>query len=663
MLKSALFWRITVCVFISILCIEAILLMFSWYFERERLVARLDNSANILVASLAPGDPVPQLQRYMANPQTKSDFQIQRILYKSANGTTSHRANSTIDYELDLSTIPAGYNAAYNTYVSKLPVTEVNGESGFLWIQVDATWLAKYMNSYVWRIMGMIMLISLFLTGACILFLNPLLIAPLRRLKLLLEYNVEEDFQKCSAEFRDINRSDELGAVFRSLFDLRQQVVASQEVLEHQANHDDLTGLANRRRMNQQLEDQVRNFTEHGKPVTLLILDLDHFKEVNDRWGHAAGDALLIKVATAMYDAVAENDLVARQGGDEFAIILSDQTERDGMVVASTIRSSVEDNLFVWDNETVNVTVSIGVAEISHDISSLEALLYSADTSCLEAKKLGKNQIVRHSNLVSESVHIEAIWIGRIKEALRLDQLTLFKHTIFHITNSSPGEHFEILVRMNNPDGGYYSPADFLPVAERNELMSEIDQWVISHALDWLNEVCIDQDKEFCMNVNISAKSLADDGFRKFLRETIEKNLSLTQFLCFEVTESAAMTNYTQTVALLGWLRSHGCRIALDDFGTGFSSLSQIRELPLDYIKIDGSFIQEIYQSELNQTVVKGVAEIAKVLRIKTVAEFVDNEAALKVLEDLNIDYAQGFLFSQPEELEPAQNSKTQKAA
>ncbi len=661
MLKSKLFWRISACIFLSVLCIEAVLLMFSWFSERDRLIARLDDSASLLVATIDDSNPVPQLQQLMDNPVIDSNFQLTGFRYQSADGKLVEAGKKLFEAHLKTNDLTPGYNLDTSMYLINKTMGEDNSTSRSLWIQVDASWLKAYMRGYVWRISGMILLISLFLTGACLLFLKPLLIDPLRRLNRLLSSEHYQDLGNATSTEKDHNRNDELGAVFRSFSDLRKNILTVQNKLEHLAHHDDLTGLANRRKFNEELNVRVSDAVSNQVPLSLLMLDLDHFKDVNDRWGHAAGDRLLTIVANTMRNTVGDRGTVARQGGDEFAIILPGENSDVALSLAEAIRTNIQGYQFVREKEQIEISISIGLAEITPKIQSADALMLSADTSCLEAKKLGKNQIVNFSSLESDLVSNDIAWVLRIKDALKNDQFTLFKHSIVRINNDQPGEHFEILLRMKNPDGGFYSPAQFLPVSERNNMMPLIDRWVIINALEWLHDSIVEHTDDLCMNINITAQSLATADFREFLRNMVVKYQHLTPYVCFEMTESAAMTNYEKTVELLQWLQAHGCRIALDDFGTGFSSLSHIRNLPLDFIKIDGSFIQEISKNELDQTLVKAVSDIAKVLQIKTVAEFVDNEAALNVLEKLDIDYAQGFLFSEPVALEQSTHPGGQK--
>jgi len=439
--------------------------------------------------------------------------------------------------------------------------------------------------------------------------------------------------------------------------DISEETRLSTE-LTYQATHDELTGLSNRRELGNQLQLSIENYKASDEHFALVMLDLDRFKLVNDSCGHAAGDMLLRSLAVKLQTVVDEKDLVARMGGDEFAVLLRNSDAQRSEKIAESIRSMIEEFRFIWNNETHRFSASIGVAQASDELLTLEALTFAADTCCLSAKRNGKNQVINYANMDGEvsMFRDEAEWISRILYALEHDQFSLFRQTISPVLSKQPEDHFEILLRMEDGDGGYWPPNLFLGAAERNDLMPEVDAWVVNKSLEWLETQTLSDSVDFCMNINLSGASLSDSKFRDFLLKRVDDNKHLNRYICFEMTETVAMASFNETVSLLDKLKLQGCKVALDDFGTGFSSLSHIRDLPLDYIKIDGTFIRDIVNNDLDQTVVKSVADIARVLDIKTVAEFVEDEETLKLLEDMEIDYAQGYLFAKPEPLDDRGN-------
>lgn len=777
--RSPIFWRITAGVFVSIMLIEAALLVFSWNTEKARLLSRLDDSLGTVASLLNNDNPLPQLDRLIENQSIQSKHQLIGYVYESelgerhVGGQSAGLTEQLGEHKVNL------YSSDHSTYSVYKKRNLSSSGADKLWLRSETNWISNYMTNYILRILAMILLISVFVTVACLFFLTPLLISPLQRLNRLLVHGEKYGISTVNAKPKDLGRRDELGSVFRSFSHWRNELVASEKEkdfisqrfeefanlgadcfweiddklaftyvagdtmrllslspehivgkssdelvselssrlpdgdalveaiqaggvwegdilpisadqehhtvriaattlrdsnakfsgirgtivdishetelaskLRHQATHDDLTGLCNRRELADRLDESIALYESDGTVFALLALDLDHFKIINDRCGHIAGDQLLKGLASKMLSAVGEHDIVARTGGDEFAILLQATNLAAANAVAEKLRLSVEQYQFNWDGNYYSVSMSIGIAEVSPEISTVEALIFATDSCCIQAKNSGKNQVCVYSEGENSagSLRDEVLWISRIHHALDNDCFELFQQTIARI-DGAPDEHFEILLRLRNDDDGYWPPNLFLPVAERNGLMPKIDKWVVSNALDWLENASLPSDMEFCMNINLSAASLADSGFQQYLLSRVEQNTSLNQYVCFEMTETAAMANPEETISLLENLRSQGCRIALDDFGTGFSSLSHIRTLPIDYIKIDGAFVQEIYSNELDQVLVKSVADIAKCLDIKTVAEFVDTDEALQMLGTLGIDYAQGYLIAKPEAL------------
>lgn len=778
--KSRLFWRIAAGLFASILIIEVALLLYSWFTERERMLDRLDETLHTVSSTLDVANPAPQLNGLISSDSDTAEYQITGFVYLTNNVKRSAGGNTDLIERQLSEQQPEKFNSATGDYIRLISLKpDLSNQERSLWLHVDASSINEYMKDYVARIVAMVILISLFVTGACLVILKPVLINPLLRLDRLLIRGQKQGIRSANADKNDLNRSDELGRVFRSFELLRNQLVESeihstkitdrfeefstmgadcfweidrdfvftyaagdtkalfsykpeeiegqtfnwlltnlqkripeadslyQRLIEtghwegailperdngkpvtvrvsavplktssglltgfrgtieditketelaneliYQATHDELTRLYNRRAFASQLQKSIDDYSNDGKKFSLIAIDLDHFKTINDSAGHAAGDALLKSLADILTDAVSEEDIVARQGGDEFCVLVRSAGRQGAIQIAENIRIGIEHHSFIWGKQTFSTSASIGVAEVNDEIATLEGISIAADTCCIAAKNTGKNQlkVYGEDDLSGFTLRGETEWIARILNALKVDGFSLFRQSIVPVDQSQE-EHFEILLRMHDPEGGYYSPADFLPVAERNQLMPKIDKWVVSNAFDWLATQEIPMGENYCMNINLSAASLSDNDFQSFLLDLVAANEALNRFVCFEVTESAAMGNLERTITLLSALRQYGCTIALDDFGTGFSSLSHIRELPLDYIKIDGSFIREISSNELDQAVVKSVADIARVLRIKTVAEFVDSTEALTVLEKLKIDYAQGFLFSKPREL------------
>ena len=663
--SSKLFWRITLGIFLSILLIEFVLLVYSWYGERSRLLIRLDESLLTVESLIDTTDPIPQLEQLLARTSNEIKNKLTGYIHVSNTGIESKGGNSlNLNAQVSQSN-PALFDSVSGSYVRYFPLNTPNSQS--LILSVDASWINSYMRGYVFRILGMVILISLFVTIACLFFLKPILINPLLRLDRLLVRGQRKGIEHAQANQGDLARTDELGSVFRSFNILRKQLLSAEEELVFQANHDVLTQLGNRRKLASEVEICLESYGKNGQVFSLMVMDLDHFKVVNDSAGHAAGDALLQIFSQKLGALVDENATVARLGGDEFAILLPSKNMEQAQIIAESVRNEVENFNFVWDENLYKVTISIGLAEVSEQLNTQESILFAADTCCLEAKGAGKNLI---RTFDSEHLNVgvigsQSLWISRIINALETDGFSLFTQSIVPIEKQSDEEHFEVLVRMKNPEGGLWFPDKFLPVAEKNNLMPKIDRFIVNKALLWLSEQVLVSDKEYCMNINLSASSLSDRRFREFLIERVSTTKDINHFVCFEMTESAAMTNADQVVGLLESLKSMGCRIALDDFGTGFSSLSQIRQLPLDYIKIDGSFVTEIVTNELDQAVVKSVSEIARVLNISTVAEFVETEEMVQTLQELKIDYAQGYLYSKPAPIEDRQqpDATSRKAA
>lgn len=418
--------------------------------------------------------------------------------------------------------------------------------------------------------------------------------------------------------------------------------------LRHLAEHDSLTGLHNRYSFLQELERVVQRATRGlHEDVALLYIDMDNFKYVNDTMGHLAGDKLLIEVAGMLKKRSRETDLVARIGGDEFAVILYDVVRDDVLKAADAFRKKLEHYHFSFEGKLADVGCSIGVAMVEQGVSKDE-LLARADLSCNAAKRSGRNKVHIYSeadrqNL--ENISDDMGWVRRIKDALRNNRFMFVVQPIMH-SGTHKINRCEILLRMLDDEGRFIMPSGFIPPAERFGLMPDIDRWVVNHAIDYLAH---DANENFNLSINLSAVSFDDEGMINFITDKIAQTEINPTRMTFEITETVAMANLELTATFLENLRSLGCRTALDDFGVGYSSFAYLKDLPVDYVKIDGSFVRDIDNNEVNKAIVKSMNDVAQAMGKQTVAEFVETEAGMRILELIGVDYLQGYHIGRPE--------------
>ena len=794
-ISSPIFWRIAGVVFVCIIAIEALLLTVSWFGERERQLSRIDESFALTKVVGGSAEIKPLLDALMQPKSSGYDgVPLLGYLIKHDGLIVARRGNTE---KLDDSLAVAqnrlsSKNWIYDTRIlaeqsatpvqqQLLPAQSAGRMQTQILLRLDVAEVGAKLKGYVFRITGMVLLISVFVTAGCLLLLTPLLVRPLQRLNLLIQAGQEVGLQNSSAELSDLNRTDEIGHVFRSFDSLRAQLAEAENEnvritkrfrhfsnlgadcfweidrdkklnfvagdiaemfdlepgqvigksvrrilrslksklpdfysvvpslvqhghwegvlkkssgetddrtirivasplydednrfvgargtvvdvtvasdlaknLQYQATHDSLTGLFNRREFDRLLAEAISNWKDSRVPFCVCMIDLDRFKVINDNCGHAAGDLLLKQLAEQIRKSVRSGDVVARFGGDEFTILLYGCAIDSGVRIANAIREVVDRYRFNWKNKVFEVGASIGIADTDSSLGTVEEVLLAVDACCIKAKNLGRNQVQAYSP-TDESVarqQGEMQWMARITEALQNNQLVLYYQPIVSVEDPvDTGSHFEILLRMRASDGTIYSPGMFLPAAERYSLIDKIDRQVADLAMSWISRQSIGPDTNLKVNINLSATTVSDDQFQRHLLKRINELGVNAKHFCFEITESAAMKNIFKTIEFLNSMRSMGCTIALDDFGSGFSSLSQLQTLPIDYIKIDGALIKDLPDSEINRALVKSVSEVAKILRVKTVAEFVENEEILRVLGELDIDYAQGYLFGKPMEL------------
>lgn len=428
--------------------------------------------------------------------------------------------------------------------------------------------------------------------------------------------------------------------------------------LLHLASHDPLTGFYNRRAFEEEAKRKLDAVQSYSEACCLLYLDLDQFKIVNDLCGHTAGDVLLKNLSQRLMDNLESmNDahIIARLGGDEFGILLSNTKLTEGQKVAEQLRESIEKFLFVWDGNRFSLGVSIGLVELCPFHHSVEQLLVMADTACYKAKDQGRNRV--HTFIESDKElqfrQLEMQWVSTIKEAIKEDLFFLVFQNIS--SNRESGEaqyHYEILLRLMTAQGNLCAPNQFLPAAERYNLMPNIDQWVLSNYFKWLRAHPEHLEYLGCASINLSTQSIGDESFLKFLMGALEEYAIPPEKICFEITESMAISNLDNTHSFISKLRQLGCRFALDDFGTGFSSYAYLKDLQVDYLKIDGVFIQNLNEDSVNTAMVKSISDVAKAMEIETIAEFVETEEIRQKLIDIGVSYSQGYHIHKPEKLE-----------
>ena len=403
------------------------------------------------------------------------------------------------------------------------------------------------------------------------------------------------------------------------------------------------------------MEKAIEDLRGSGLEHSLCYLDLDQFKVLNDTCGHAAGDSLLRHVAQVLQDSVRSSDTVARLGGDEFGILF----ERCPLDTAAEIVEVVRQNLasiqFFWDGSPFRTAASLGIVPISSGSDDAQRVLSGADAACYAAKDGGRNRIymVQEDDAEISRRHGEMRWVSKIHEALDQDRFQLFYQRIVPLQPSPHrGVHLELLVRMQEPNGNVVPPGAFLPAAERYGLAPKIDRWVVEQAFRWLNSDESLADKVDLCAINLSGNSISDAELLGFLKSKLEANPRLASRICFEITETAAVSHLSVATEFIRTLGALGARFALDDFGTGLSSFAYLKNLPVDFLKIDGLFVRDIVEDPVDYAMVRCIAEMGTVMGKRTIAEFVENDAILQQLRAIGVDYAQGYGVGMPRALE-----------
>ena len=425
--------------------------------------------------------------------------------------------------------------------------------------------------------------------------------------------------------------------------------------LSHQASHDALTGLVNRRefehRLQRVLETAHINKSEHA----LCYLDLDQFKVINDTCGHVAGDELLRQVAGLLQAKVRRRDTLARLGGDEFGVLMEHCSLQQATRVANILRELIEKFRFSWETKSFRVGVSIGLVSITKTSKDIAEVLSAADGACYAAKDQGRNRIHVYQQNDAQLAQWQGQmqWVAKINQALEEDRFRLYFQPIIPLERrDDKRDCYELLIRMEDKDGRLVLPGAFLPAAERYNLATKLDRWVIDTAFRWLNSHPRHlQELSLCF-INLSGHSLGDPELLQFVSQQFDEMHVPSRKICFEVTETAAIANLPSATHLIRKLRQRGCQFALDDFGSGLSSFAYLKNLPVDFLKIDGLFVKDIVEDPIDMAMVRCINDIGHVMGKQIIAEFVENKAILGKLRQIGVDYAQGYGISQPKAIE-----------
>lgn len=463
---------------------------------------------------------------------------------------------------------------------------------------------------------------------------------PIRRAVLIprvisaLSLKKERDLRK----FRELELETELA---------ERKVVEAR--LHYLVSHDDLTGLCNRRSLEYALETAIHKARDQKIASALLYLDLDQFKVINDLEGHEVGDRLLINVANKLQHQLKHGNVLARVSADEYALLIHNISETDALTMAETLRRFMDDFHFKTNNRTYHIGASVGVAPIlPGEFINTSEVLARANQACFVAKTHGRNMVHMFNREDAEVVILRTAvyWVPRIRDALANNKFRLLFQPVINLSTGEI-ERYEALIRMIGSEGELITPDNFIPIAERMGLIHDIDLWVVAQAFDVLHNLPPEQ-SHLSLNINLSSHAFQDPALLPLVRDKLQSTGVTANRITFEITETAAVANFEQTREMVCQLRELGCSFALDDFGAGFNSFSYLKHFPVEYLKIDGSFITNLANDAIDQTLVKSIIEIARTLGKRTVAEFVESAEVLNILRDYGINYAQGYHIGKP---------------
>ncbi len=423
--------------------------------------------------------------------------------------------------------------------------------------------------------------------------------------------------------------------------------------MSYQASHDALTGLVNRREFERRLEESLTDAHSTGHRHVLCYLDLDRFKAVNDECGHTAGDNMLREVAGLIKDAVRDSDTVGRLGGDEFGILLAGCPLDKARQIADDVVRSVAEYRFVWKDKIFTIGVSIGLVEISRESGSLEDLISAADSACYVAKRQGGHvHVYSARDEAAARSRGEIQWLQRLQAALRDGRFELYAQPIIAVDESvATGPGLEVLLRLRDDAGAAVTPSEFMVAAERYRLMPHVDRWVVQTALAAFARGVLRLAPGRSLCINLSGQTLGDAAFLEFVVDCLDRTGVSPDRVCFEVTENSVITNIDHARRFIGVLHGMGCQFALDDFGRGLSSFANLKNLQLDYLKIDGYFIRNLASDSVNQAMVTAMIKLARSLNFQVIAEHVEDATALDSARRMGVDYLQGYQTGRPQPL------------
>lgn len=430
------------------------------------------------------------------------------------------------------------------------------------------------------------------------------------------------------------------------------EVLAAEGAKVIRARRDALTDLLNRNGLYEKIEPIIGQVKTSAKDCSLLYVDIDQFKIINDVSGQEAGDKLLIQFSGFIKRQLENKDIIARLGADEFIILLDDTPLEKAQQKAESIRLSISQFRFIYESKIYDVNVSIGVVWLSPETENLSQVLSAADLACGLAKQKGGNRVhVFHNSDQELMIHERQMrWISRINRALEDQRFVLYRQKIQSLADAENEIHYEILIRLKDEEGNIIPPNEFIPAAERYNLMTKLDRWIIRSALDKMAEFYASvQHTKLSCSINLSGQSLCEIGFLEYLVDEVKRSRLPPETICFEITETVAVSNLTQAVEFMQAVKQIGCKFSLDDFGSGMSSFTYLKNLPVDYLKIDGYFIKTMLENKIDYAMVESINQIGQVMGLKTIAEFVENDAIISELKKIGVNYAQGYGISKPE--------------